>query len=269
MAEPKQSEKQEGPRTPAKQKPAGESEPKKLYRSRADRMIAGVCGGMAEFFGVDAIIVRVLWAVSVFAGGMGILAYIASWILMPENPSQEAGEAATPAARNTSLIWGLILIAVGGFFLMQRWDWFGYGYPFGWHFGPWRFWAWRSDLALPILLILAGVFYIVYMARRDKGEPTSPTTQPVGGQSMEKKLTRSVDDKMIGGVCGGLGKYFNIDPTLVRVGWAILTLITNIVPGVIAYIVMLIVVPQESNVEAPGAGTGSKSRPSKSQTKKA
>ena len=70
---------------------------------------------------------------------------------------------------------------------------------------------------------------------------------------MDKKLTRSVNDKMIGGVCGGIAQYFNMDPSLVRIGFAMLTLIGGGFIGIIAYIVMLIVVPEETAVETAGS----------------
>jgi phage shock protein C len=63
----------------------------------------------------------------------------------------------------------------------------------------------------------------------------------------QKKLYRSVTDRKIAGVCGGLGEYFNVDSTLVRLGFILLGLLTGI--GLIAYIVCAIVVP-----EAPAGG---------------
>ena len=59
---------------------------KKLYRSRIDRMIGGVSGGLAKYFDIDPTIVRVLFVVSIFLGGGGILAYIILWIVVPEEP---------------------------------------------------------------------------------------------------------------------------------------------------------------------------------------
>jgi phage shock protein PspC (stress-responsive transcriptional regulator) len=64
-----------------------------------------------------------------------------------------------------------------------------------------------------------------------------------------KRLYRSERDKMLGGVCGGLGDYFKIDPTLVRLGWVILTLVSCGF-GIIAYIIAAIIVPTESQVRA-------------------
>ncbi len=57
---------------------------KKLFRSRKNRVIAGVCGGVGEYFGVDPTIIRLLWVVFTLMGGAGILAYIIAWIIIPE-----------------------------------------------------------------------------------------------------------------------------------------------------------------------------------------
>jgi phage shock protein C len=59
---------------------------RKLYRSRGDRKLAGVCGGLAKYFTVDATLVRVLFVVFALAGGPGLLAYVLLWILVPEEP---------------------------------------------------------------------------------------------------------------------------------------------------------------------------------------
>lgn len=55
---------------------------KKLFRSRKDTVIGGVCGGLAEYFGVDPIIIRLLFLVFLFAG-FGLLIYIIAWIFIP------------------------------------------------------------------------------------------------------------------------------------------------------------------------------------------
>jgi len=60
---------------------------------------------------------------------------------------------------------------------------------------------------------------------------------------MDKKLYRSRKDKIIGGVCGGLGKYFDIDPVLIRVLFVFLTFFHG--SGIILYLILLIIVPQE------------------------
>ncbi|MBL7139062.1 MAG: PspC domain-containing protein [Bacteroidales bacterium] len=60
---------------------------KKLYRSTKNRVLGGVCGGLGEYLNVDPVLLRVLWAVFFFFGGMGLLAYIIAWIIMPEDTS--------------------------------------------------------------------------------------------------------------------------------------------------------------------------------------
>lgn len=65
---------------------------------------------------------------------------------------------------------------------------------------------------------------------------------------MARKLYRSETDRMISGVCGGLGKYFDIDSTIIRLITVLLALVTGIIPVLVAYIVMAIVIPQSSHV---------------------
>ena len=56
---------------------------KKLALSDSDKKIAGVCGGIAEYFGIDSTLVRIIAVIFILAGGAGILLYIVGWILMP------------------------------------------------------------------------------------------------------------------------------------------------------------------------------------------
>jgi phage shock protein PspC (stress-responsive transcriptional regulator) len=56
---------------------------KRLYRSRDERVIWGICGGMAKYFNTDPVIVRVLWVLSIFLCGLGILAYIILRFVIP------------------------------------------------------------------------------------------------------------------------------------------------------------------------------------------
>lgn len=62
---------------------------KTLYRAGENRIIAGVCAGVADYFDIDPAIVRLLWVLSVFAGGAGIWAYLVAWIIIPENPKSK------------------------------------------------------------------------------------------------------------------------------------------------------------------------------------
>lgn len=60
----------------------------------------------------------------------------------------------------------------------------------------------------------------------------------------EKKLYRSRDNRMIAGVCGGLGEYFNVDPTLIRLAWALVSVPLALFGGVIAYVIAAIIIPE-------------------------
>jgi phage shock protein C len=59
---------------------------RKLYRSRTDRMIAGVCGGLASYFSLDPTLIRVLFVVLAVLGGSGIIIYLAMWLIVPNQP---------------------------------------------------------------------------------------------------------------------------------------------------------------------------------------
>lgn len=62
---------------------------KKLYRSRKNKSIAGVCGGIAEFFKIDVTIVRLIWALAILCAGTGLLAYIVCAFVIPEEPEDD------------------------------------------------------------------------------------------------------------------------------------------------------------------------------------
>ena len=61
-------------------------EAKRLYRSRKDRKLGGVCGGIAEYLNVDSTVIRILWILFAIAYGIGILAYFICWLIIPEKP---------------------------------------------------------------------------------------------------------------------------------------------------------------------------------------
>ena len=110
-----------------------------MRRSR-NKVIGGVCGGIAEKLGIDPVVVRLVFALLFFVGGGGLLVYIVLWIVLPEAPwempgsydqSSQGADAATGTAgaeaydkgvpaRNsqTQLIVGLILIVLGALFLI-------------------------------------------------------------------------------------------------------------------------------------------------------
>ncbi|MDO5096946.1 MAG: PspC domain-containing protein [Peptostreptococcaceae bacterium] len=74
---------------------------KKLYKSATDRKIEGVCGGIAEYFGIDSTIVRLIWVICIFWGG-GIIAYIIAMIVMPNPPADEPYYTSNPSDNDSS-----------------------------------------------------------------------------------------------------------------------------------------------------------------------
>lgn len=131
---------------------------RRLTRSPGDAKIAGVCSGLASYFGIDVTFVRVAWVVlSIVPGAVvgGVVAYLLAWLLMPE------------------------------------------------------------------------------------GAPVAAVT--VGGST---RLTRSATDRKIAGVCGGIGEYFGVDSTALRLLWIVLTLLPGaIVGGVVLYLVAWLIIP--------------------------
>ncbi|MBQ1394604.1 MAG: PspC domain-containing protein [Lachnospiraceae bacterium] len=60
---------------------------KKLYKSSTNKMLAGVCGGIAEYFGVDPTWIRLAWVIFSMTGGAGVLAYIVAALIIPDEPA--------------------------------------------------------------------------------------------------------------------------------------------------------------------------------------
>jgi phage shock protein PspC (stress-responsive transcriptional regulator) len=71
-------------------------EPKRLFRSTTDKKIGGVCGGLAEYFDIDPLLVRLLFIILVIAAGGGVLLYLILWIITPEKPAFVAQTQAPP-----------------------------------------------------------------------------------------------------------------------------------------------------------------------------
>jgi len=157
---------------------------KRLYRSRQDCMIAGVCGGLAEYFDVDPSLVRLVVILTVFLGGAGLLLYLVAWLIVPENSEQSPNRAFEKnqklkddvvqelrragsnlgdkledsieelegrPERRSMVFLGLALIALGAAFLFR-------------HLIPWL----ELQELWPVLLIVIGVLLLFGAARREK-----------------------------------------------------------------------------------------------------
>jgi len=207
---------------------------KRLYKSRKDKMIDGVCAGLAEYLNIDATLVRVLWALLILAGGAGLIAYVVAMIVMPVNPGHASLNEDKKIRHRPYFVWGVLLIVFGIHLLSHE-----IGHFHFWHvpyiFGFGHLWK----VLLPLCLIFIG---IAYLAGVLSGTPGRTGAVAHDGK---KRLMRSTTDKKIGGVCGGLADYLQVDATLVRLV-ALLLALTN-VPGVlVVYLVLLIVMPKEA-----------------------
>jgi phage shock protein C len=104
-------------------------ERRQLRRSRTNRVIGGVCGGLGRYFGIDPVLVRIGFLALLIFGGSGLLLYIISWIAIPEFRS--AQDESTDSLRSpvnhriSGLIVGGALVLIGAMILLQRFiDWF-------------------------------------------------------------------------------------------------------------------------------------------------
>lgn len=150
---------------------------RRLYRSRSEKILGGVCGGLGEYFDVDPVIVRLTTVVLLFVtGGVVVPLYIASWIIIPRIPLAFTSDSATaptapevinetPVERETPdertlfvrILPGALLVLFGAFALLRHEFW----------------WDW-VDL-MPVALILIGMYFVMrqYDNSRDKSDAQS------------------------------------------------------------------------------------------------
>jgi phage shock protein C len=142
----------------------------RLYRSKSDRMIGGVCGGLGTFLNIDPIFIRLLFVLLLFGSDFGLILYILLWILIPEEgkaygfKEESFGDrvksmgddiqvAVTQPHPQAGLIMGIGLIVIGGLLFVDRlnlaWlDWF------------------NMDVLWPALLIVGGIA-LLFRQRRE------------------------------------------------------------------------------------------------------
>ncbi len=209
------------------------SEIRKLYRSKIDRIFAGVCGGLAEYFNVDVTIVRAITLVLFFFKGIGLFSYLICLIVMKENPHQNAAD--RKKQQNTALYWGIGLIMLG-LSLLPHWRWRYWTLnPFDWDW--FDFWFLDWDIFWPVLIILFGILYLFHVLRQ--GEEDKTTDKEAA------KIYRSRTEKVIGGVCGGIAAHLKVDPAIVRFGWIVFSIATKLMVGIFIYILCLIVFKEQ------------------------
>lgn len=99
-----------------------------LYRSSDDRLIAGVCGGLASYFGADPVIVRVLWALGTALTGLlpGVFAYLLLVVIVPAEDGDAFDEGLLHARSGSPVLAGVVLVLVGVLLLAGNFGLFGW-----------------------------------------------------------------------------------------------------------------------------------------------
>jgi phage shock protein PspC (stress-responsive transcriptional regulator) len=163
--------------TTTAQPPEAPRPPRRLYRSRRDKVVAGVAGGLAEYLGVDPVIVRIAFVVLTVAGGSGILLYILGWLLLPEEGKGGAAYQ-TLFHRRPLLAWGLV-----GLGALMLFDDFGWGHD---HDFPWA-----------LALIGVGVAVLIAQRRRDGDGGSDPASGEEMGAALATDDARGPDTDWI------------------------------------------------------------------------
>ncbi len=120
---------------------------KRLHRSRRDRVVAGVCGGLGDYFGIDPTVVRLAFVAAALAGGASVLAYVILALVLPEAEGEEPG----PRTARSPAVAGIFLVALGAILLAVNVGWF-------------RWLEWQ--IVWPALLVALG---LALMLRRPVG----------------------------------------------------------------------------------------------------
>ena len=133
---------------------------KRLYRSNTHKVIGGVAGGLGDYLDIDPVLIRIVFVVALFFGGVGLFAYVVAWIIIPEQPRESTMstpidpqqsnvppqpqplQPPMPNHRHShgSIVGGLVLLVIGFLFLAEN-------FLPDFHFGDW----W------PLILVAIGV----------------------------------------------------------------------------------------------------------------
>jgi phage shock protein C len=134
---------------------------KRLYRSRVNRTIAGVCGGLGEYFAVDPVFIRIAAVLLIFADGIGLLGYLIAWLVIPKRPLETAAETqSVDYASWNKYIPGAVLIIVGLIVIAHQ-----------------HYWWWHLERFWPLLFIAFGLLLIFRAGVRHQKENSHEPSQ--------------------------------------------------------------------------------------------
>ncbi|HEY6706687.1 MAG TPA: PspC domain-containing protein [Actinomycetota bacterium] len=109
------------PGPPGPEPPPAGAGPRVVRRSRGERVIAGVCGGIGRYLGVDPVLLRIAFIVLALANGLGVIAYVVAWVAIPEErPGQPLAAAPEPRREMGRLVLGGSLVVLGLVLLVDR-----------------------------------------------------------------------------------------------------------------------------------------------------
>jgi phage shock protein C len=92
-----------------------------VRRSRSERVVAGVCGGVGRYLGVDPVLLRIAFIILALANGLGVVAYVVAWVAIPEEqPDQPPGPPSEPRRETGRLVLGGSLVVLGLVLLLDR-----------------------------------------------------------------------------------------------------------------------------------------------------
>jgi phage shock protein PspC (stress-responsive transcriptional regulator) len=206
------------------------SEQKPLRCSIHNRMLFGVCGGLSNYFRINSAIVRLLFLIFLIIQGISSLIYIILAFIIPtESKHSEifpSDEIRIRYEKKLLIGWGFIL---GGIYFLL--DYLGFSLV------P-NLTELLENRITPFILISAGILFIT--RKNIFNEEIMNTNEP-------KKLTLSSDNKMIFGICGGIGEYLNVDPTIIRILWVIF-LFASFGIALIIYIILKFVIPPKETI---------------------
>jgi len=205
------------------------TDPRRLLRSRQDRILGGVCGGIAEYLGLDPLLVRAVWVFLTLITAIipGVFLYVAALVIIPENLSGKPDTGTRPRPDNR-VLWGGLLIAAGLYFLLRVF--WGTFLPAEWLAGWNRFNDVVRAMLLPLVLIGAGILLVLGLSRKT--------------ENGRGRLVRPRQSRILAGVCSGIGRYFRVDPVWVRLVWVLLFL-ASWWAAVVGYILAMLLMPEE------------------------
>ncbi|HET7152851.1 MAG TPA: PspC domain-containing protein [Candidatus Kapabacteria bacterium] len=210
---------------------------KTLHRSSRHKIFLGVCGGLAEYFGVDPVAIRIVMALLGLMGA-GILFYFAAFFIMPPDTTAEGMSASDQpkqsSTSNITIIIGGVLIFFGLCFLLDN-------------FHVVRFHEllrMMRNVLIPCLVIAIGIGILL---RRKKKQNAAEVRLDVPLEQAPLRAGqwyRSRQNRKVLGVCAGIAHAMELDPTVVRLAWVVLT-ITSVGLGLFLYIILALILPEE------------------------